>query len=1181
MSKITLVDQASMATPTTPASGRSMLYTADDQTVRAVFDDGTVKDLTASGSGDVAGPAGAVADNLVAFNGTTGKLIKDSGTALGNVPSAIPVPVADGGTGSTTTPAALVALGAAPVATTKPYLDTGLVPTTIYVDAATGDDDNDGTIGNPLLTLGKAELLIASAPTVTRTIKLVGSGTAATPNVYSPGGLIIQGLNFVTIESDELETIDTRTIDSVTSATKAAGLVLTDVGAAMTIDEHRGRLLRYTSGGQSGKFGVIYANTSQSVSVTQETQGTTFLAPVATDTYEILDWTAEIQFPLGAGYILESLGGSGFKQVRFSGANKFLFCNDTDKLDFQRCRFEIEGLLAGRGGSLFLKTCSVANRGSTFSDWGMLTSITQGLILLKQGTLIDGVNAPAANRQFIAGLTEGFFETYGEVVFRELTGDGVLIRGSGIVTLSSRLGGIFSLWRYIDCTVAVTANSDAEGWGWAPIDLPELHSNVALTGPYTIEAEGGARVRVGAGSTITDATGTVSVSADGGSTNIAQADDLTYIEGGSPAATGYLGIGAAAGGDLGGTYPNPTVDNGADGTAIHDDTAGEIAAIALKAVPVSADVLIIEDSGAANAKKRITVGSLPTGGGGEANTASNVNVGGVGVFKQKSGVDLEFRGVNAASSKLTVVLDAANNEIDIDAADATDSQAGAIELATQGEVDTGTDTSRAIVPATLAGSVLAADVATNNAKISNANHTGDVTGATVLTIAADAVTNAMLADVATSTIKGRITALTGDPEDLSGTQATTLLDSFTSALQGVVPGSGGGTANFLRADGTWAAPPGGGTDELVGVSVNDTTPGYLLGKLTTATTGVAWAEINDGGDEDLRLDVDSATAGGPGLIELATQGEVDTGTDTTRAIVPATLAGSTLASDVTANNAKVSNATHTGDVTGATALTIAANAVTLAKMATLATARFLGRVTAGVGDPEAMTGTQATTLMDQFTSALKGLVPASGGGTANFLRADGTFAVPPGGGITGPGSSVDRGRVVWDGTGGIVIDDTGLRDYGASATDPVSPAPADGDTYRNTALDMQMYYDGTRAKWLGDSVQIAFGRAGNVGSGAYYRGTDRRSFSATNGRDARHNGTVVAIEYTRNDTDAAAFEATAAGSTIATLASSATSGSDFTLDGDFSAGQVLGARNQTGGNTTSQTMGWITIRWRA
>ena len=36
------------------------------------------------------------------------------------------------------------------------------------------------------------------------------------------------------------------------------------------------------------------------------------------------------------------------------------------------------------------------------------------------------------------------------------------------------------------------------------------------------------------------------------------------------------------------------------------------------------------------------------------------------------------------------------------------------------------------------------------------------------------------------------------------------MNLFTSSLQGVVPASGGGTTNFLRADGTWASPPGGG-----------------------------------------------------------------------------------------------------------------------------------------------------------------------------------------------------------------------------------------------------------------------------------------------------------------------------------------------------------------------------------
>ena len=90
---------------------------------------------------------------------------------------------------------------------------------------------------------------------------------------------------------------------------------------------------------------------------------------------------------------------------------------------------------------------------------------------------------------------------------------------------------------------------------------------------------------------------------------------------------------------------------------------------------------------------------------------------------------------------------------------------------------------------------------------------GDITvsgSGAAWTIDNGAVTNAKAADMATGTIKGRSTAGTGDPEDLTGAQATALLDTFTSGAKGLAPASGGGTTNFLRADGTWAAPSGGG-----------------------------------------------------------------------------------------------------------------------------------------------------------------------------------------------------------------------------------------------------------------------------------------------------------------------------------------------------------------------------------
>ena len=51
--------------------------------------------------------------------------------------------------------------------------------------------------------------------------------------------------------------------------------------------------------------------------------------------------------------------------------------------------------------------------------------------------------------------------------------------------------------------------------------------------------------------------------------------------------------------------------SGSDTTAIHDNVASEISAISEKASPVSADLLIIEDSAASNAKKKVQVGNLP------------------------------------------------------------------------------------------------------------------------------------------------------------------------------------------------------------------------------------------------------------------------------------------------------------------------------------------------------------------------------------------------------------------------------------------------------------------------------------------------------------------------------------------------------------------------------------------
>lgn len=138
------------------------------------------------------------------------------------------------------------------------------------------------------------------------------------------------------------------------------------------------------------------------------------------------------------------------------------------------------------------------------------------------------------------------------------------------------------------------------------------------------------------------------------------------------------------------------------------------------------------------------------------------------------------------------------------------------------------------------GSNVATDVAAS----------GDLTLANTgaFTIANNAVSNAKLAQMGAHTFKGNNTGATADAADLTQAQLTAELNQFTNVLQGVVPASGGGSTNFLRADGTWAAPAGsGGTvtsvdfsvpaSSIFSVSGNPITTSGTIALATTGTSG--------------------------------------------------------------------------------------------------------------------------------------------------------------------------------------------------------------------------------------------------------------------------------------------------------------------------------------------------------
>lgn len=272
-------------------------------------------------------------------------------------------------------------------------------------------------------------------------------------------------------------------------------------------------------------------------------------------------------------------------------------------------------------------------------------------------------------------------------------------------------------------------------------------------------------------------------------------------------------------------------------------------------------------------------------------------------------------------------------------------------------------------------------------------------GAAAATIQAGVVSNSKLANIPAQRIKGNNTLSSAAPLDLTPAQINAMLPVVTDTLNGLAPLSGGGTTNFLRADGTWTVPAGG-----VGTISSLTTDVVASG------TGAVAATIQSGVVSNSKLaTMPATTIKGNNTVSTAAPLDLTPAqlnamlpvvTSALNGLAPASGGGTTnfLRADGTwaaAGTAGAITSLTTDVVTsgsGAATATIQAGVVTNSKLATMPTLTLKGNKTGGTASPSDLTVAEVNTILPVVTSTLNGLAPLSGGGTANFLRADGTWA---------------------------------------------------------------------------------------------------------------------------------------------------------------------------------------------
>jgi len=600
-----------------------------------------------------------------------------------------------------------------------------------------------------------------------------------------------------------------------------------------------------------------------------------------------------------------------------------------------------------------------------------------------------------------------------------------------------------------------------------------------------------------------------------------------------------------------GVWAEWTGGSSTDSNAIHVGSAAEIVAIAEKAVPASADVLVIEDSADSNNKKRVEIGNLPGGTTLPADDATVIveNGSGHGVVIDCTAMTAD-RTITAPDTDLDLTPNTGTYPA---AAHTTRHQSGgadAIALDTLGATTdiTTLDSSgsaHGLLPK-LSGTSTeflngsgAWTTPSGSAPPSNLSATTDPTGTDdTPTYSVGSIWINTTTDRAWICLDSTSTAAVWSPTSLPAKDSSALAADASDQTKRMRIDCGNVTAGqtrvlsmpdankVLQKDNLAATTaPGTGNDDSQDYSIGsrwfDTTADKEYVCLDAGTGAAVWTETTGAGGGGISNVVEDTTpqlgghldvngqAIGDGTRELLTF--VEDGSAINQIEIENEAAGSGPIIRSTGDDTNVDlnlDCKGSGAINAGAVLAMGANAIT--------TSSTVDGVTVSAHATRHATGGADAIKLDDLatpddntdldaTTGVHGLLPKLGGGTTNFLRADGTWNAPAGGGsgdVVGPAIATDNALARFDSTTGKLIQDgpvlvgdagamSGLTTINGSGGREILTFTDDGSAINHVQIENEATGAGPIVSAVGDNTDVDLNLQGKgAGKIAFQDGSD-------------------------------------------------------------------------------------------